>query len=106
MGVPALRNHHPLFPIPYPPFFHILAHSLANFCTFLHLQKSQLFSFLGIAQSSTKNRGGPQPRRSRPIEQLRTGPKSRAPVTSHFALYPAISRFCANGHSRSIHWPS
>src|SRR5882762_10033112 len=27
-------------------------------------------------------------------------------VTSHFALYPAISRFCAKGHSRSIHCPS
>src|SRR5216684_192292 len=56
-AVPTLRSPYSLFPTHYPPYFHILAHSLAISCTFLHLRKSQLFSFHGIAHSSTKNRG-------------------------------------------------
>src|SRR5713226_6289584 len=110
-AVPTLRSPYSLFPTHYPPYFHILAHSLAISCTFLHLRKSQLFSFHGIAHSSTKNRGWGTPAAStltpaRITESDAQIAGSQPPVTSHSALYPAISRFCANGHSSSIHCPS
>src|SRR5713101_983181 len=55
-GVRTFRNSVTI-PIPYSVSFHTLAHSFAIFCTFLHLKKTQVFSFHGITHSSTKNRG-------------------------------------------------
>src|SRR2546422_841722 len=46
----------PLFPVS-DPLSPVFSHFCALFCTFLHLRKSQIFSFHGIAHSSTKNRG-------------------------------------------------
>jgi len=54
----ALINPMP-FPTPYPLSFHILAHSLALFCTFLHSSKTQLFCFQALPHSLPKTtRGG------------------------------------------------
>src|SRR5712692_3631308 len=47
------------FPKFYPFSFHTLAHSFALFCVFLHLPKTQLFSFQSVPHSLQKTtRGG------------------------------------------------
>src|SRR5258708_2904545 len=44
--------------------------------------------------------------RSRVPRHGNTDHESRTIVVIHFAVYSAISRFCANGHSLSTHWAS
>src|SRR5260370_29513463 len=56
-GVPTLLNHYSLSPTSYPLSFHILAHSFALFCTFLHSRKMQLICFHTIPPSLRKTRG-------------------------------------------------
>src|SRR5216683_1920794 len=43
--------------LPFSVSFQVLAHSSALFCTFLHSQKIQLFSFQAIPHSLSKNTG-------------------------------------------------
>src|SRR6266446_321364 len=82
-GVPTLRTT-TLYFLPYPLSFHILAHS------------------------RQKNSGGVPGSLNLDAcsNNAERGPSRGQPVTSHFADYPAMSSFCAKGHSRSIHCPS
>src|SRR6267142_415850 len=73
-GVPTLRSHYSLFPIPIPCLFKFLR-------TFLHLRKSQLFSFHGIAHSSTQKKQGwgtPTVSTLTPARIAKSGPKPGA----------------------------
>ncbi len=64
-------------------FFHSIAHSFALFCTFLHLPKTQPFSFQGVAHSLPKMRGcGCSQRSNVQLSNLQTIPSSHCKPTS------------------------
>src|SRR5260370_21015205 len=56
-GTPSSSATPPFLPIPYPLSFHILAHSFAFSCIFLHSPKTQLFCFQSIPHSLPKTPG-------------------------------------------------
>src|SRR6266566_5329233 len=86
----------PYFRPPIPCLFMFLR-------TLLHLQKSQLFSFHGLAHSSRRNRGWgtpPQPRKWHSLEELRT---RLAPVAaSRHRPAPALSGSPVTSHESPV----
>src|SRR6267143_5058630 len=111
----------PLFPIS-DSLSPVFSYSCALSCNFLHffaLGKIAILLFSWDCALFDKKTGGcgtPAASTLTPARITQSGARaashrpaptsSGSRVTSHSALYPAISRFCAKGHSRSIHCPS